>query len=298
MTNDLIPYQPAQTAIPQETPDERFIELWLHGRPLTTQRVYRAAIRDFLAFANKPIQQITLLDLQDYANSLPVGMKNSTRASKLKAVKSMLTFAQKTGFTRFNAGAALRLPKTPRQLAARILPKDQVLKMIYLEPSPRNQALLRLLYGGGLRVSEACGLYWRDLQPRADGRGQVNVIGKGEEPRSVLVSMATWQALQGLRRAAGEDEPVFRSRGGGRGKAGAPLDTSQAWRIVRRAARRAGIEKDVSPHWMRHAHISHALDEGAPPHVVRDTVGHSGLEIMDQYAHAKPETSSSQYLTV
>jgi integrase len=86
-----------------------------------------------------------------------------------------------------------------------------VLRMIALEHKPRNAAMLRLFYSGGLRVSELCSLRWRDLQPRGDA-GQVVVPGKGSKTRSVLISPSTWAALQGIHGEAGPDDPVFLSQ--------------------------------------------------------------------------------------
>jgi integrase/recombinase XerD len=163
--------------------------------------------------------------------------------------------------------------------------------MLALAPDPRTEALLRLLYGGGLRLSEAVGLCWRDLQARADGRGQVSVLGKGGRERTVLVSPRTWAALQALRRPEdGPEDPVFRSRRGHR------LSAVQAWRIVRTAARRAGVQ--ASPHFLRHAHASHALDRGAPVHLVQATLGHGSLRTTGRYLHARPGDSSSRFLAV
>ncbi len=73
---------------------------------------------------------------------------------------------------------------------------------------------------------------------------------------------------------------------------------SAIWRIVRKAARRAGIESNVSPHWFRHAHISHALDRGASMALVRDSVGHSSVSTTNGYLHARPNDSSALYLAV
>jgi len=95
-----------------------------------------------------------------------------------------------------------------------------------------------------------------------------------------------------LRGEAPDQGPVFRSRKGGH------LDESQVWRIVRKAAKRAGIEKAVSCHWLRHAHASHALDRGAPIHLVQATMGHSSISTTGKYLHARPTDSSGNYLPV
>ena len=82
------------------------------------------------------------------------------------------------------------------------------------------------------------------------------------------------------------------------GREAARLGEAQVWRIVRKAARRAGIELNVSPHWMRHAHGSHALDRGAPIHLVQATLGHSSIATTGKYLHARPKESSSRFLAI
>ncbi|HYQ91573.1 MAG TPA: tyrosine-type recombinase/integrase, partial [Candidatus Competibacteraceae bacterium] len=76
------------------------------------------------------------------------------------------------------------------------------------------------------------------------------------------------------------------------------LDRSQVHRIVRAAARRAGLTMPVSPHWLRHAHASHALERGAPIHLVQQTLGHASVATTGVYLHARPGDSSALYLAV
>src|SRR5262249_22231388 len=154
-----------------------------------------------------------------------------------------------------NVGAALHLPKSKNTLAERILQESEVHQMFALEPSPRNRLILKTLYYAGLRVSELCGLRWKDLQ--AD-EGQITVFGKGEKTRAVLVPTRFWNELVSFRCEANEDDPVFQSRA----NRGHSLDQSQVLRIVRKASDRTGNDKNVSPHWLRHAHASHSLDRG------------------------------------
>ena len=164
--------------------------------------------------------------------------------------------------------------------------------MLSMEIQPRNHALLRLLYVGGLRVPEICGSNWRDLQPHEE-TGQVTVFGKGRKKRVILLTLHVWQAVTGLRGDAGPDAPVFRSQ-----KGSGHLDPSQALRIVRKAAIRADIDLAVSPHWMRHAHASHALERVAPIHLVQATLGHSSVATTGRYLHARPHESSARFLAV
>jgi integrase/recombinase XerD len=164
--------------------------------------------------------------------------------------------------------------------------------MLALKADPRNQVLLTLLYGAGLRISEPCGLKWRDLAERENGAGQVTIYGKGGKTRVVLVSEATWKLLAELRGDAGPDAPVFRSRKGGH------LDPSAVHRIVKAAAERAGLSAEVSAHWLRHGHASHSLERGAPIHLVQATLGHASVATTGRYLHARPTDSSARYLGV
>ena len=124
--------------------------------------------------------------------------------------------------------------------------------MLSLEPDERNRALLILLYASGVRRGELAGLRWKDLQATGEG-GQITVFGKGGKTRSIQLPDSVWKQLRKLQGEAQSEDPVFRSR-----KKGHALTESAIWRIVRRAAERAGLELPVSPHWLRHAHASHA----------------------------------------
>jgi integrase/recombinase XerD len=293
MTTALLSAQPGALAERAQT-DSRLIELWLHGRPLTTQRAYRRDVGRLFRWTHKGLRELTLADLQSFADSLSQSERPLTASSQarvLSGVKSLLTFGHSTGYLPVNVGAALRLPKGKNRLAERIAPESAVQRMLALESNPRNHALLRLLYGAGARVSEACALRWRDLQERGEA-GQVTVYGKGGKTRAILLSPETWRKLAALRGTASPDDPVFRSRKGG------ALDTSQAWRIVKAAARRAGLAEGFSPHWLRHAHASHALDRGAPMSLVQATLGHESVATTGKYTHARPNDSSARFLPV
>jgi integrase/recombinase XerD len=123
--------------------------------------------------------------------------------------------------------------------------------------------------------------------------GQVTVFGKGGRTRSVLLPPRVWGALERWRASqapADTSLPVFAGRGV------KPLSTVQAWRIVRAASVRAGIGQLASPHWLRHAHASHALDHGAPVSFVQATLGHASIATTGRYLHARPADSSNRDL--
>jgi integrase/recombinase XerD len=208
----------------------------------------------------------------------------------LSALKSLLAFGHRIGYLPFNAGHVLQLPSVRNRLSERILSEVDVQRMLSLEPNERNRALLTLLYASGIRVSELSGLCWRDVQPSGE-TGQITVFGKGGITRSVHLPASVWNQITRLRGTAGPDVPLFRSR-----KKGAALQPVAVLRIVRKAAARAGVELPVSPHWLRHAHASHALDRGAPIHLVQATLGHASINATGRYLHARPKESSSCFL--
>jgi len=272
--------------------DAKLIELWLSMKTSPhTRRAYAAEAARFLAFANKPLSWVTLTDLQAWADQLGQGsLKPASQNRAVTALKSLLSFAQETGYVPFNVGAAVKLRPNRDALAQRILEESEVARLIDAAPEGRNRVLLKLLYVSGVRVSEICGLKWCDAMARQEG-GQITVFGKGGKTRTVLLKPKIWQQLVSIKGEAKAVDPVFRSR-----KGGGALDTSQVRRIVYTAAKRAGLEQKVSPHWMRHAHASHALDRSAPIHLVQATLGHASVSTTGRYLHARPTESSSFYL--
>ena len=105
---------------------------------------------------------MTLGDVQGFVDAI-AGLAPASRARKISAVKSLLSFAHRAGYVVFNVGAPVRLPAVKVTLAVRILAEAEMLRLIHTEGNPSNAALLRLGYAAGLRISELVGLRWRDL---------------------------------------------------------------------------------------------------------------------------------------
>ena len=272
--------------------DAKLVELWLSIKTSShTRRAYAAEAARFIAFVNKPLSWVTLTDLHAWAEHLRQGsLKPASQNRAITTLKSLLSFAQETGYVTFNVGAAVKLRSNRDTLAQRILEESQVARLIDAAPEGRNRVLLKLLYVSGVRVSEVRGLKWCDALARQEG-GQITVFGKGGRTRTILLKAKVWQQLQSLKGEAKAVDPIFRSR-----KGGGALDVSQVRRIVYAAAKKAGLEQKVSPHWMRHAHASHALDRSAPIHLVQATLGHASVSTTGRYLHARPTESSSFYL--
>jgi site-specific recombinase XerD len=143
----------------------------------------------------------------------------------------------------------------------------------------RNRALITVLYRAGLRISEALALRPADFDPE---RGTVRVMdGKGHKPRTVGLdpgAMATVQRWADRRREAGIRGRVLLCT-----LAGGAMSPQYARAMLARTARKAGIERRVVPHQMRHTHAAELVAEGVPIHVIRDQLGHSSLAVTDRY---------------
>ena len=278
--------------ISQAHNDEQVVGLWLHGRSPHTQKAYSGDVVRFFKNVNKQLSCVTLGDLKVFADSLiGDGLKPSSQHRVLAAVKSLITFSHKIGYLQYDVSKPLRVPKFRDELSERIMTEAEVQRIFGMENHPRNKLLLRVLYAGGIRVSEVCRLKWKDIQDREDG-GQMTIFGKGGKTNTIIIPEPLWEDLISSRKNASDESPLFRSRKGGH------LHPSQVWRIVKKSARRAGIKKAVSPHWFRHAHASHALDRGAKISLVKETLSHSSLQTTGRYLHAKPNECSSTYLQV
>jgi site-specific recombinase XerD len=175
--------------------------------------------------------------------------------------------------------------KPPRRLPT-VLSVQEVGRMIDVAARcPRDKALLMTTYGAGLRVSEAVALKAQDID---SPRMLIHVrLGKGKKDRMVKLSAALLTALR----------EAWRSRPQGAGKTRAdclfpgrrnpaqPIDRMTAFRIVTRAAKRAGITRRVGPHTLRHSHATHLLEAGADLHTIQLLLGHAHLKTTTLYLH-------------
>jgi integrase/recombinase XerD len=272
--------------------DQQLVEMWLHNKSPHTADAYRRDVEEFRWFLeDKPLSRVILNDLMYYYDALTQqGRSPATVKRKLSAVKSVLTYGLRIGYLPVNVGAAFKLPKLDDGLAERILSESEVLRVIEAAAEGRDRIMLRFLYESGCRVSELIRLTWQNLQARDDA-GQVRIFGKGSKTRVVLLTQKLWADLMALRGYALADSHVFRSR-----RSGQQLNRSDVNDLVTKCAAKAGIQGNVSPHWLRHAHASHSIERGCPIHLVQATLGHSNLQTTGRYLHARPSDSSARYL--
>ena len=283
--------------------DEELLAVWLksHADGSThTRRAYRrvgARFLEALHAAGADLRRATVEDVQSALEAMrskedgsPV--KPATVNMYVAAVKSFLGFAHRVGFTRFNAAPLIKLKKAPRQVAQRIMGELEVRMLIQATKPGRDRVMLEVAYFGGLRVSELVSLTWSQVIRRDSGEAQLEVVGKGDKVRQVLIPAAIAAHLLASRGDAPAAAPVFESV---RNPGHALTDRAVNF-IVKAAAKRAGVNPAASVHWLRHAHASHAIDNGAPITLVSATLGHADLKTTSVYAHARPGESSGRYL--
>jgi len=277
--------------IPQQAEsDEQLIQLWLHGRSKHTIKGYTNDINFFHECTNKSLRTTTLQDLQNYADSLTEKNYSAPTIKRmLCAVKSLFSFGHRIGYLPFDTGKPLRIPSPKESISERILTQEEVFYMFDCAKNPRDKMLLKLFYYTGLRVSEISSLKWSNLQKR-ENTGQITVQTKGSKTNVILLPSHQWEELLIYRNGASEESPLFKSRKGN------ALCVGQIQRVVRRIALKAKITGKVSPHWLRHSHASHALENGCPIHLVQKQLNHSNISTTGKYLHARPTESSSKYL--
>jgi site-specific recombinase XerD len=207
------------------------------------------------------------------------------RRRTLSAIKALLTTGFKMGALRFNVGAALRLPKVVSRRAERRLEEIELFRLLTaVENKPRDRAIIEALYGTGARVDELVQLRRRQLVADIDGPGGYATLYGKHGGRTIRVGRRTWEALQLLAEGKEPDERII------------AITDERIRQILAAAAEAAELKKKLSPHWLRHAHGSHAHQRGAPAATIRDTLGHASLSTTDLYLSSAPTDGSSLYL--
>lgn len=281
--------RPSVSASTGSHADDQLVRMWLHNRPQTTVRAYTADVRSLLTHSSKPIVELSLSDLQAW-DATAVALSAATRSRRLAAAKSLLKFAHETGVIDRNPAVALRVTRPVGAIAERVLSETDVQRMIGSARDDRSRLALRFLYLTGVRASEACGLCWRDVIDRKKGSSEITVLGKGRKLRTIAIPAALRRELGEMTANPRPDSPLLP------GRSGEALHPRALHRLVKRAARRAGLGAAASPHWLRHACASHALDRGAPVHVVQQQLGHASLDTTTRYLHTRRGASAADYL--
>ena len=230
-------------------------------------------------------------------------------ARTVVAVRGFHRFAVREGLAQVDPSAAVR-PPAPAKRLPKALPLADIERILDAAGAPgtalalRDRALLELLYGTGARISEAVGLDLDDLDlsdPDGDvgGGGTVLLRGKGSKERMVPVGRYAREAVETyLVRGRPELSSVghglpalFLNARGGR------LSRQSAWTVLVKAAERAGVSAEVSPHTLRHSFATHLLDGGADVRVVQELLGHASVTTTQVYTLVTVDSLREVYAT-
>ena len=267
---------------------EAFLALLAARRAPRTVNAYRRDLARVAAFLGKPVGRATVGELETYVAQLRAdGLSAATIARRTASARSFFRHQQLVGARTDNPAAAVDLPRRTRRLP-RTLSAGEAERLIDAAAgvSPRalrDRALVELLYGAGLRVSEAVGLDRRgvDLDDRL-----VRVTGKGGKERVVPIGR---QAADAVRRYLARGRPHLDRRHRAElflNAKGGPLTRAGAFLVLRRLAAAAGLEPErVHPHLLRHSFATHLLEGGADLRSVQEMLGHADLATTELYTH-------------
>lgn len=291
--------QPACMDVSGANSDGELIELWLKQRARRseqTERVYRHEAERFLHAVGKSLRAVTAMDMQSYAEHLE-GLKlaPASRARALSTIRSLFSFAHKTGYLTFNVSQVVELPKAPATTEFNFITRDEAQALLEaLRPNLRNYTLGALLLKTGLRVSECSKLNLNDIYQDGSGHYGLKVIGKGEKVRRVKLTPDVLNVIAAYLRESdraldGSEAPLFLNKYGKR------LSTVSIWKIITAGAQKGGITKKVTPHTLRHSFATLAVVGGATLSQVQAACGHSDIRTTQRYehsAHALTDTAS------
>lgn len=267
---------------------EGFLALLAARRAPRTVEAYRRDLASLTAWLGRPPHTVTTEELERYlAEQRAQGLSGSTIARRAAAIRSFFRHLVLLGQRGDNPAAELALPRRTRRLPRTLSPGEaERLVEAANGTGPRDlrdRALVEMLYGAGLRVSEAVGL--DKGGPDLDGR-IVRCIGKGNKERIVPIGR---QAVEALRRYLSRGRPYLDRRHRPElflNAQGGPLTRAGAFLILRRLAAKAGLEPErVHPHLLRHSFATHLLEGGADLRSVQEMLGHADLATTELYTH-------------
>jgi integrase/recombinase XerD len=268
---------------------------------------YRRDLRRYLGYLDSvgvtDLDQVTELVVSGFLVALREGdaehqpLSATSAGRSVVAVRGFHRFAVKDGLATADPSAGVR-PPTPAKRLPKAIPLGDVERLLEAAGAAgtalalRDRALLEILYGTGARISEAVGMDIDDLELEADRAEGHTVLlrGKGSKERIVPVGSYAREAVAayvvrgrpellegGASASAGAGGALFLNARGGR------LSRQSAWAVIVKAAERAGITAEVSPHTLRHSFATHLLEGGADVRVVQELLGHASVTTTQVY---------------
>lgn len=279
---------PAQTPVWMLSPENlkalnRFIEeLKLKGYSLSTIRTYRGEFLQLLQLLKqKPVSSLTPEDLRRYMVYAmeKLGIAENTAHSRLNALK--FYFEQVLGQEKFFW--QIPRPRKPQQLP-KILSERELERMFAAISNLKHKALLFTAYSAGLRVSEVVNLKIADID---SGRMQLRIEqAKGKKDRYVGLSVLLLDVLRAYLQKTKPRPQTYLFEGE---RVGGPYTSRSAQLIFHSARQRAGIQKKVSFHVLRHSFATHLLEKGIDIRYIKDLLGHFSIKTTERYLHVKKE---------
>jgi integrase/recombinase XerC len=261
---------------------ERHLRVERRASPHTL-RAYAAELARLRAFLGAPDwASVSVDDLRRFLKERSEQVGRRSLGRTVATLRSFFAWLRRDGRSERDPASLLSTPKFSRTLP-RYLSESQTEQLfddrLAIEDpiDARDRALLEVLYGSGLRASEAVGLDWRDVS--FDQRQARVREGKGGKDRYVPLSGPACGILTALRSLSGAaDGAVFRNVRGTR------LNVRSVGRILQRALARAGLA-DINPHALRHSCATHLLDRGADLRSIQELLGHASLATTQRYTH-------------
>lgn len=276
--------------------------VFIESCSLHTLRAYKTdlsqaffyAISELEADSTRPITPLSTSDEEDLLARIRIAQRDwadlspASRNRKTATLKSFLGWLHRESWTERDLSSHLHSPKVPQRLPKHLSVDEAIALMRTLEAEVQkaetvgtshrevsalaNHALVALLYGGGLRVSEACELEVKNIDWQ---RGTCRVVGKGSKERVIALPALAISAIQKLT-TDGHTRYVFGDEA---------LSTRVAYDMVRKAGVRAGLLKPLHPHALRHSFATHLLRSGANLRVLQALLGHATLQATSRYTH-------------
>lgn len=259
------------------------LERGLSSNSLMAYRSDLVELAEFLG-GKKPPDRVAMADInQFFAQLVSLGRRPSTLARKVSSVRHFFAYLVERGLMPENPAVAYRAPRISRYHPD-YLSVTEIEKIINTasrgakEPE-RDTAIVEILYGCGLRISELANLKTTDIEFEA---GFLRVLGKGDKQRLVPLGKFARDAIQryldsSSKGRRGDGNLVFVNRQGRR------ISRVGLWKIIKRLVSKAGITKQVTPHTFRHSFATHLIEGGADLRTVQEMLGHADISTTEIY---------------
>lgn len=262
-----------------------------------TVTAYTGDVADFLDFYKGDISAAATADVESYILDRSGILSKRSQARVLSSLSSFFGWLILEGERKDNPCDNVDRPKLGRYLpeVLSVGEVEAIMNSVDLRTwqGVRDRAILEILYGSGLRVSEACGLLISHVYT---GEGFVRVVGKGDKERLVPMggmaadAFTAYLAVRPVPDSAEFDDIAFLNR------FGRSLSRISVFNMVKKQALMAGVNKEISPHTFRHSFATHLIENGADLRVVQEMLGHESILTTEIYTHIDSATWQAEVL--